>query len=110
MQSGMVTPDDLIDVKGIPGASEIARTEDDGWRIGAAVPGAALGANAELVADWPGVVEGLELVGSTQIQELASLTGNLCNASPAADGVPGLGGRGGNGDSRWTEWCPGRDG
>ena len=90
LRSGMVTPDDLIDVKGIPGASEIARTEDGGWRVGAAVPGAMLGANAELVADWPGVVEGLELVGSTQIQERASLTGNLCNASPAADGVPAL--------------------
>ena len=90
LRSGMVTPDDLIDVKGIPGASEIARTADGGWRIGAAVPGAMLGANAELVADWPGVVEGLELVGSTQIQERASLTGNLCNASPAADGVPAL--------------------
>ncbi len=90
LRSGMVTPDDLIDVKDIPGANEITRTEDGGWRIGAAVPGAMLGANAELVADWPGVVEGMELVGSTQIQNRASLTGNLCNASPAADGVPGL--------------------
>ena len=90
LRSGMVTPDDLIDVKDIPGVNEIARTEDGGWRIGAAVPGAMLGANAELVADWPGVVEGMELVGSTQIQNRASLTGNLCNASPAADGVPGL--------------------
>ena len=90
LRSGMVTPDDLIDVKDIPGVNEITRTEDGGWRIGAAVPGAMLGANAELVADWPGVVEGMELVGSTQIQNRASLTGNLCNASPAADGVPGL--------------------
>jgi len=90
LRSGMVAPDDLIDVKDIPGANEITRTEDGGWRIGAAVPGAMLGANAELVADWPGVVEGMELVGSTQIQNRASLTGNLCNASPAADGVPGL--------------------
>ena len=90
LRSGMVTPDDLIDVKNIPGVNEITRTEDGGWRIGAAVPGAMLGANAELVADWPGVVEGMELVGSTQIQNRASLTGNLCNASPAADGVPGL--------------------
>ena len=90
LRSGMVTPDDLIDVKGIPGASEITRNGDGGWRIGAATPGAMLGANAELVADWPGVVEGIELVGSTQIQARASLVGNLCNASPAADGVPAL--------------------
>ena len=90
LRLGMETPDDLIDVKGIPGTSEIARTEDGGWRIGAAVPGVVLGENADLVSDWPGVVEGMELIGSTQIQSRATLIGNLCNASPAADGVPGL--------------------
>ncbi len=90
LRSGMVTPDVMIDLKGIPGISKVMRTEDGGWCIGAAVPGSKLGANADLVADWPGVVEGIELVGSTQIQSRATLTGNLCNASPAADGVPGL--------------------
>jgi carbon-monoxide dehydrogenase medium subunit len=90
LRAGMVTPDDLIDLKRIAGAHEIARSDDGGWRIGVAVPGAALGANAELCADWPGVVEGMELVGSTQIQGRATLVGNLCNGSPAADSVPGL--------------------
>lgn len=90
MRAGMVLPDDLIDLKKIPGTSEISRTEDGGWRIGVAVPGIALGAHAGLKADWPGVVEGMELVGSTQIQGRATLAGNLCNGSPAADSVPGL--------------------
>lgn len=90
MRAGMVLPDDLIDLKRIPGVQDIDRTEDGGWRIGVAVPGVKLGAEADLVADWPGVVEGLELVGSTQIQGRATLTGNLCNGSPAADSVPGL--------------------
>ena len=90
MRAGMVMPDDLIDLKKIPGTDEIARTPDGGWRIGVAVPGIALGAHAGLGADWPGVVEGMELVGSTQIQGRATLVGNLCNGSPAADGVPGL--------------------
>lgn len=90
MRAGMVLPDDLIDLKKIPGTSEISRTEDGGWRIGVAVPGIALGAHADLKADWPGVVEGMELVGSTQIQGRATLAGNLCNGSPAADSVPGL--------------------
>ncbi|MCR8550626.1 xanthine dehydrogenase family protein subunit M [Salipiger sp. P9] len=90
MRAGAVIPDDLIDLKKIPGVSEIAQTEEGGWRIGIAVPGARLGAHAGLCADWPGVVEGMELVGSTQVQGRATLTGNLCNGSPAADSVPGL--------------------
>ena len=90
LRSGTVRPDDLIDVKHIPGVREIERTSDGGWSIGIAVSGIELGRHTELVADWPGVVEGMELVGSTQVQGRATLTGNLCNGSPAADGVPGL--------------------
>ena len=90
MRSGMVTPDDLIDLKKIDGVRDVTRTADGGWRIGIAVSGAQMGAHDGLCADWPGVVEGMELVGSTQVQGRATLVGNLCNGSPAADGVPGL--------------------
>lgn len=90
MRAGMVQPDDLIDLKHIPGVDRIERTADLGWRIGVAVPGIVLGSHADLVRDWPGVVEGMNLVGSTQVQGRATLTGNLCNGSPAADSVPGL--------------------
>ncbi|MCO6187669.1 xanthine dehydrogenase family protein subunit M [Rhizobium sp. L1K21] len=90
MRAGAVLPDDLIDVKKIPGVRDITRTPDGGWKIGVAVSGAELGAHEELCRDWPGVVEGMELVGSTQVQGRATLTGNLCNGSPAADSVPGL--------------------
>lgn len=90
MRAGMVQPDDLIDLKHIPGVDKIERTAEGGWRIGVAVPGIVLGSHAELVADWPGVVEGMNLVGSTQVQGRATLAGNLCNGSPAADSVPGL--------------------
>lgn len=90
LRAGMVTPDDLIDVKHIPGVRDITRTADGGWRIGVAVSGAEMGRHAALCADWPGVVEGMNLVGSTQVQGRATLVGNLCNGSPAADSVPGL--------------------
>lgn len=90
LRAGIVEPDDLIDIKGIAGVGDITCQADGSWRIGAAVSGASLGDCAELVADWPGVVEGMELVGSTQVQGRATLAGNLCNGSPAADSVPGL--------------------
>ncbi|MDP1577300.1 MAG: xanthine dehydrogenase family protein subunit M, partial [Cypionkella sp.] len=90
LRAAIVTPDDLIDLKHIPGVKDIARTTEGGWRIGIAVSGAELGRHAGVCADWPGVVEGMQLVGSTQVQGRATLVGNLCNGSPAADSVPGM--------------------
>jgi carbon-monoxide dehydrogenase medium subunit len=89
LRSGRVEPELVIDVKRIPELSDIT-AEDGGFRIGAAVTGAELGEHAEVVSLWPGVVEATELIGSTQIQGRASMGGNLCNASPAADSVPAL--------------------
>src|SRR5512140_2868653 len=79
----------LVDIKRIPGATGIRR-EGGGFAIGAATPCAALGEDAALVAAWPGVVEAANLIGSTQSQGRATIAGNLCNASPAADSVPAL--------------------
>lgn len=90
MRSGLVEPDLVVDIKRIPGALDIARGDDGGWRIGAAVPGHMMFSHDALKADWPGVVEALDLVGSQQIQGRATLAGNLCNASPAADSVPAM--------------------
>ncbi len=90
LRSDLVTPDDLIDIKRIEGARSITRLGDGGWRIGAAVSGAAMSEHPELSDDWPGVVEAMDLIGSTQIQGRATLVGNLCNASPAADSVPAM--------------------
>jgi len=89
LRSGMVEPDLLLDIKRIPGLSEIA-AEDGGFRIGAAVPAIAMKEHAALSAAWPGVVEAANLIGSTQIHNRATLAGNLCNASPAADSVPAM--------------------
>jgi carbon-monoxide dehydrogenase medium subunit len=65
LRSDLVTPDDLIDVKHIPGAREITRRDDGGWDIGVAVSGAEMREHDALGRDWPGLVEAMDLIGST---------------------------------------------
>ena len=89
LRAGTIAPNLVIDIKRIAETREI-REEDGKLVIGAAVTGAELGEHALARSMWPGVVEATELIGSTQIQGRASLGGNLCNASPAADTVPAL--------------------
>lgn len=89
LRAGMVAPALVVDIKHIRETREIT-SENGGFRVGAAVAGAEIGEHAALKRDWPGVVEAAELIGSTQIQGRASMGGNLCNASPAADTVPAL--------------------
>ena len=87
MRSGRLKPELIVDTKKIPGIIGI-REEGGGFVVGAATPGAMVEAHAGMNKAWPGVVEALDLIGSTQIQGRCSLAGNLCNASPAADSVP----------------------
>lgn len=89
LRSGRLKADLIVDTKKIPGISGI-REENGGFVIGAATSGALIGEHEALGAAWPGVVEAANLIGSTQIQGRATLAGNLCNASPAADSVPAL--------------------
>src|SRR6202007_2922434 len=88
LRSGRTKPDLIVDIKKIPDIAGIGE-RDGGFVIGAATSGAVLGEHAALGKAWPGIVEAANLIGSTQIQGRASLAGNLCNASPAADSVPG---------------------
>src|SRR4051794_35330791 len=89
LRSGRAKPALIVDTKKIPGISGI-REEDGAFVIGAATSGAVIGECEALRKAWPGVVEATNLIGSTQVQGRASLAGNLCNASPAADSVPAL--------------------
>ena len=89
LRSGRVQPELIVDTKKIPGMIGI-REVNGGFVIGAATSGALIGEHAGLAAAYPGVVEGTNLIGSTQVQGRASLAGNLCNGSPAADSVPAL--------------------
>ena len=89
LRAEWIEPDLILDVKKIPELTEISK-ENGGFRIGAAVTGAELGEHQGVKKAWPGVVEAVELIGSVQIQSRATMGGNLCNASPAADSVPAL--------------------
>ena len=89
MKMGMVAPGVIVDVKKIPEMTTIVEKKG-AFTIGAATPAAVIGENKKLRKAWPGVVEAINLIGSTQVQGRASAGGNLCNASPAADSVPAL--------------------
>ncbi len=89
MKTGFIEPDLLVDIKLIPSMKEI-KVSATGFRIGAAVSGAEMGEHKALKKAWPGVVEATNLIGSDQIQSRATMVGNLCNASPAADSVPAM--------------------
>jgi CO/xanthine dehydrogenase FAD-binding subunit len=90
LRSGRLAAGTIIDVKRVPGAMGVRQEPDGSFVIGAATPGAVIGEHQALARAWPGVVEAAMLIGSTQIQGRASMAGNLCNASPAADSVPAL--------------------
>ena len=89
MRTGRIAPEVIVDIKNIPGAREITQT-DGAFTVGAAVSGAEIGESSEFSEAWPGVSEAVQLIGSTQIQGRATMVGNLCNASPAADSTPAL--------------------
>ena len=89
MRADVLDPELIVDIKKIAETRSVTE-EKGGWRIGAAVTGAELKENTRLKQVWPGVVEAANLIGSTQVQGRATLGGNLCNGSPAADSVPAL--------------------
>src|SRR5246500_6010214 len=89
LRSGRTRPELIVDTKRIPELIGIRETTD-GFVIGASTPGTMVYENQALTRAWPGIVEGMDLIGSEQIQGRASFAGNLCNASPAAHSVPAL--------------------
>lgn len=89
MRGGRVDPELLVDIKDIPEMTSIT-AENGVYRFGAAVPCMALVENKAFGKVWPGVVDGANLIGSIQVRGRATVGGNLCNASPAADTVPAM--------------------
>jgi aerobic carbon-monoxide dehydrogenase medium subunit len=89
MKAGMLEPDLVVDIKRIKGMADIKKTAS-GFVIGAGTPCVAITEDKALMKAWPGVVEAASLIGSKQVQGRSTMSGNLCNASPAADSVPAL--------------------
>ena len=89
MRSGRAEPELLVDIKAIPEMRSMV-AETGGFRVGAAVTCMELTENEAFAQAWPGIVDGVRLIGSIQVKGRATMGGNLCNASPAADSVPAL--------------------
>lgn len=90
LRAGTRRPDYLIDVKHIAELTHLSFDAGAGLRLGAAVPCIEIHESQIMRRHYPGLSEAAHLIGSLQIQSRASVGGNLCNGSPAADTTPAL--------------------
>lgn len=90
LREGRKRADLVIDIKRIPEVNQVVFDPQKGLLIGASVPCLKLCGDPALLRNYPGLVDAFSLIGGTQIQGRASIGGNLCNASPAADSIPAL--------------------
>jgi carbon-monoxide dehydrogenase medium subunit len=85
MRSGRRSPERLIDLKRIPELHEVRENPDGGLSIGAAVPLADVETHPLVLSRFPLLAECAKTVGAWPLRQRATLAGNVCNASPAAD-------------------------
>lgn len=90
MREGRKIADLVIDIKLIPELNILSFDVDQGLTLGAGVPCYRIASDPIIQKTYPGLVDAISLIGGTQIQGRASVGGNLCNASPAADSIPSL--------------------
>ena len=80
----------IVDIKNVPEASRLTYDAGQGLYLGAAVSCRRICNDPLVAAAYPGLIDAVSLIGGIQIQGRASVGGNLCNASPAADTIPAL--------------------
>lgn len=90
LREGRRTAEVVIDVKGLPETTEMTYDPEKGLTLGAAVPCHRMYDDDAIASAYSGLMDSAHLIGGTQIQGRASMGGNLCNASPAADSTPNL--------------------
>jgi carbon-monoxide dehydrogenase medium subunit len=80
----------LVDIKSLAELNELRFDPSMGLTLGAAVSCLRISSDPVIRQIYPGLVDAVSLIGGVQIQGRASVGGNLCNASPAADSIPAL--------------------
>lgn len=90
LREGLRSAELVVDIKKIPELLQLDFTPGGGLRIGASVPCYRIYGDSTICRDYAGLVDSARIIGGWQIQSRASLGGNLCNASPAADSIPSL--------------------
>ncbi len=90
LREGRLDATVVIDVKKLAETSEMSYDPATGLVLGAAVPCHRMYDDKTIAAAYPGLMDAAHLIGGVQIQGRASMGGNLCNASPAADAIPAL--------------------
>ena len=90
LRAGVRRPEFIVDLKHIKELRQIKFDAKKGVRLGAAVPCIEVYESELMRKHYPGLTEAAHLIGSLQIQNRASVGGNLCNGSPAADTTPAL--------------------
>jgi CO/xanthine dehydrogenase FAD-binding subunit len=90
MRDGVVEPKLLVDVKHLPGMTDIEFNADSGLNIGAAANMNTVARHPAVMENYPLLVEAANAVASYQLRNRATIGGNLCNASPAADTAPAI--------------------
>ncbi len=90
LRDGSIRPEVVVDIKAIPELDAGIRQDGDRLVIGARAVMTDIAADARVRRHFPALAEAALVVGSAQIRNRATLAGNLCNASPAADTAPAL--------------------
>ncbi len=89
MKQGTAQPETVISLKNVEELRGFSVSKN-GYRLGAGMTLRGITRSNELTQNFPGLVYAAGVVASEQIRTLATLGGNICNASPSADMVPPL--------------------
>lgn len=90
IERGFLHPQIVVDVKGLPGMGDLSVAPNGDLHIGAAATMNEVALHPTVQSQWSLLSEACQSVASYQLRNRATVGGNLCNASPAADSAPAL--------------------